>query len=249
MIINFHIRDQQNVGDAECAASKHFPYPLFHRAETANLMDFAGYSADSDIVLGGGMLLKKVRQNKILDHFTGKKIGWGIGNSQVKKARYNYSGEAFIKGFDLLGVRDYGIGLRYVPCPSCMSPLFDKDYPVLNTCVFYQNTLSAPIKGCSPMIGNDRMNFAQVIAFLASADTVVSSSYHGVYWAMLLGKKVIALPFNAKFYGFKYDVQMATVKDLDLSKIKAAPKYDGYLEECRELNRKFAGEVWELLHG
>ena len=84
---------------------------------------------------------------------------------------------------------------------------------------------------------------------LATAETVVSSSYHGVYWAMLLGKKVIALPFNAKFYGFRYDMPMETVKDLDLHKIKSAPKFDGFLEECRELNREFAGDVGELLHG
>jgi hypothetical protein len=38
------------------------------------------------------------------------------------------------------------------------------------------------------------------------ADVVVANTYHGAYWATLLGRRVIvAAPFSNKFFGFRHE--------------------------------------------
>ena len=43
----------------------------------------------------------------------------------------------------------------------------------------------------------------KTIEFIGSGDVVVTNSYHGAYWATLLGKVVVAFPWASKFYGLK----------------------------------------------
>ena len=244
-IVNLNIQDTDNTGDLECLVTKHFPI----KAKTGNLMDFQQFPTNADVIIGGGMLLKRINQYNILDHFAGIKIGWGLGH----KTKESYADLPFIKQFDLLGVRDYGIGLEYVPCPSCMSTEFDNAPGPTQSCVYYQNIAyplfpTNPLNKCmaSPLLGNNRP-LPEVIKYLASGETIISSSYHGVYWGMLLGRKVIAIPFNHKFDRFKYPVPLEKIDFITSSKIAKAPSFGGYLEECREINIKFAEKVKERL--
>lgn len=243
MIINFHISNTDNAGDLQSALSKYFD---IDNMITANLMDFSNYNAGSDVIFGGGMLLKRIRENKILDYFSGIKVGWGIGDKR-KIYEYDYASK-----FDILGTRDYGVGIEYVPCPSCLSPLFDNIKEPTREVVYYQNATHGKLSD-KPSLGDNLLlsnnaRFHDIIDYLSSGETIVSSSYHGVYWGMLMGRKVIAIPFNYKFHRFKYPVPLESLDSITNAKIRAAPSYSAYLEECRSLNIEFSRKVSDILN-
>ncbi len=161
----------------------------------------------------------------LLDQFTktNKCIAWGIGhnfhNGETKIDYKNY-----LSNFRLIGVRDFGFH-QHVPCASCMSNVFDKKYEITNETVIYEHH-EHPINMDFPKMTNLGINLEEKIKFLGSAETIITSSYHGAYWGMLLNRKVkVEIPFSSKFYGFK----------------------NNNLEECRKLNIKFYGDVISLL--
>jgi hypothetical protein len=149
------------------------------------------------------------------------KIGWGIG----EHSRQNmHVVENRLSDFDLVGSRDVGVeGADWVPCASCMSPLFDKEYDIRYHTGTYLNSRKPP--RISPMITN-RESFEDAIRFLAACENVITDSYHGMYWATLLGKPVtLQNPYCSKFYQMK----------------------DAGLEECREANIQFDKKVRKLI--
>lgn len=81
-----------------------------------------------------------------------------------------------------------------------------------------------------------------VVDFIASGDTVVTSSYHGVYFAQLLGRKVVCIPYNQKFYAFQNRPTMAEHDNWEHA-VRSAQRYDPLLEEYRHINLKFARKV------
>ncbi len=129
-MINIHRINTGNIGDVVSSPCLYFPIQ-------ASKVDI--YSKDinfkEDILLGGGGLfcfgdeLKNIFINKKC-----KLIGWGIGLNSKKKEvifpDFSY--------FDLLGIRD-DIGLKWVPCASCMSSLFDNKYEIKNEIVIYEH--------------------------------------------------------------------------------------------------------------
>ena len=82
----------------------------------------------------------------------------------------------------------------------------------------------------------------QAIDFIASGETVVTSSYHGVYWAQLMGRKVICIPFNDKFTTFQHAPTIAE-SDNWPSHVRRAMGTQPLLDEYRALNISFAQKV------
>jgi exopolysaccharide biosynthesis predicted pyruvyltransferase EpsI len=125
-----------------------------------------------------------------------------------------------------------------------MSPLFDTyrdvtpKYPMViyhhNVCPFTHNDV--PVK-------NNCDTMDDTIRFLASGDTVVTNTYHGMYWATLLGRKVVVVkPFSTRFLFHKYRHVHTILKTLDLMS-KVSLRYPEALQECREANMRFAEKV------
>jgi len=150
-------------------------------------------------------------------------VSWGVGHNihGLKKFRYP---DSFVQKFRLHGVRDVGTELPWVPCVSCMSQFFDRKSAVLFDEIFV---------GHGEFMGVPGMNHSgvdpnELIAFIASANTVHTNSYHGAYWGMLLNKKVI-------------------VHDKKSSKFFAMPSPSkGLLDECRHINRDYHRKVLAL---
>lgn len=263
-VVNLHWKHTPNIGD-RVSAPGYLISPEIHRAD---LKEWRGYVDYDAVVFGGGMLFKEIERSRMLERILGLKIGWGVGHAQSVAGRLDYSSRGFVQLFDLLSVRDYGIGLRYVPCPSCMLPDFWTPPEPTRPVVVYTNpqALSLPTYGHphmdntlrQPAASFERFKLKGVIRFLSSAETVVSNSYHGIYWAMLLGRKVLAVPWrrtvggflrpNSKFYAFRYDVPRARPEDWP-KHLHAARKFGCFLEECRELNANFAESVKALIYG
>ncbi|MGB0843298.1 MAG: hypothetical protein ACPGVN_00975 [Alphaproteobacteria bacterium] len=83
------------------------------------------------------------------------------------------------------------------------------------------------------------------IDFIGSGKTVVTSSYHGVYWAQLLGRKVVCLPYNNKFETFQHQPTFADETNWEAA-LSTAIQTDPLLEEYRSLNKAFATQVEKL---
>ncbi|CAL4869162.1 hypothetical protein MMA231_03453 (plasmid) [Asticcacaulis sp. MM231] len=151
----------------------------------------------------------------------------------------------YLKAFDLVGVRDFGTEYRWVPCASCMLPQLDKPYVVQHEVVIYEHKrIPIPLNG-TPRLSNDGNDIDAVLAFLASGETVITNSYHGAYWATLLGKRVIAIPNMSKMYRFKHFPVVCRADEWKrFSALTRA--YPEALAECRAANLAFFEEVKAL---
>lgn len=267
-VINVHGIDERNAGDWNCG-----PHLYFDELKGKSL-DISGYkSLDKEItsnyiekittnslIIGGGGLLNRgsfERQMKMFENISqkGKKtVLWGLGHNEKdrstfgKVTKYNVD----TSKFGLVGVRDYNMKEEYVPCVSCLHPIMDTKLDIVNEVgvIFHKKTLkdkSLLNKLSSYPSSSNTLKIEEIINFIAQTDTIVTDSYHAMYWSMLLGKKVVALPNSSKFYSFKYKPAFSDFKNFE-NEIKNAPRYTGVLEECREINMKFSEKVFDYLN-
>lgn len=263
-VINIHRYDEGNAGDFYCAP--HHYYPQLH----GKILDIFQYQSKNDrlrqewadliinrsLVIGGGGLLnlpafqKQMRLFETLKARGKKTVVWGAGhNAPNTKSvqRYNVNPE----NFGLFGTRDISMPNEWVPCVSCKHEIFDqqttpeKEFGI----ILHKKNLSRPgvlekVKNMPHLTNQDQ--FEDIIKFIKSCETVVTDSYHGMYWSVLLGKKVISIPTTSKFYDFKYKVPIATIDNFQ-HKFSEARAYEGVLEECREINDRFAEKVFDYL--
>lgn len=178
-------------------------------------------------------------------------IAWGIGVN-------THHGDAVIwpdwlNRFALVGLRDWCSPHAYVPCPSCMHPAFDAyhDSSPKRTLVIYDQ-IDFPVGVDMPdvcRINNSKPKSAmeEVVEFLASGETILTSSYHGAYWGFLLNRRVLIWkPWSTKFFCFK--PRCFYVDETSFKLFITVPQDNsGYLEECRSINREFARQTRKVL--
>src|SRR5690606_9749893 len=89
-------------------------------------------------------------------------------------------------------------------------------------------------------------DLVDMVSFIGGSSTLVTDSYHAMYWAILLGKKTTVIPTTSKFFDFKYPSVITNYENFE-SDLKKAQSYSGVLEESREINKLFAGKVFDYL--
>ncbi len=222
----------KNIGDIVSSPCKHFEYEATHYDVRRTHIEPL---PEADIYLCGGGAITRSLTELPADKI---RIGWGIGQS-LRPAPAKATSTP-LKDWDLLGNRDVDIpGTEWVPCVSCMSPLFDEEYEIEHEVVSYMNAL----KYSHPNMpyATNRGTFEEAIRFIGSGAIVITNSYHGAYWATLLGRAaVIVNPYNSKFYQYKHQPAMQNEKPIS---------YPEALEECREANIKFNHKVKEIING
>lgn len=186
-----------------------------------------------------------------------KVIIWGAGLDNYVGVKSILPG---LKNIHMVGIRDFGNGLYpYVPCVSCMSTLFDNFKSSTTNCsvkLYLHDDYSDPILNDLqhiPFLSNRKVqSYRQAIEFLSDAEIILTNSYHGMYWATLLGKKVVALPwvtrdnrigYSQKFKTFQYQPIYCVDWKNYREYAKDAIQYPRALEECRGLNRSFFENV------
>jgi len=92
---------------------------------------------------------------------------------------------------------------------------------------------------------NNGYDLESVIQFLSTGEFVITNSYHGAYWAQLLGRKVISSSWSTKFLNMKHQVILANPNEW-YSKMDQATSYD-ILEEYRDCNDKFFKKIVQAL--
>lgn len=240
-----HVRAVRNVGDRVACPARWFDWGpdvavqgLGQDAPPCNMA-----------ILGGGQVYRQVLDALI--YHTGaarRRVAWGIGLQSVRREGVHH--DIFTESLDLIGTRDVDIpGTVFVPCVSCMAARFDRPPAPTTDVVLYlhgHKSAGVQIPDGIPTRTNLEGTFADAVAFLASGATVVTNSYHGTYWAMLLGRRVLCLPFSAKFHGFARMPALADPADW-LGEVGRAHDMPGYRDECRALNRAFHARVLALL--
>jgi len=86
---------------------------------------------------------------------------------------------------------------------------------------------------------------AEAIEFLSSGSVVVTNSYHGTYWGMCLGRRVLCIPFSHKFAHFPSNPVQAEQQNW-VEMVHHAEARPGLLEIARDLNAKFYEKVRNL---
>lgn len=251
-VINVHRIDPANIGDLCSAPARHLDF-LQH----ARCLDICalnernhGQLDEATVILGGGGLLGQAYFDRgihaLLQARPRRRICWGAGHNVHGCQVIGMPG--YLDDFDLVGVRDHGQRHEWVPDTSCLHVLFDQPRPIRHDVVLYEQASfgRSALQGL-PRMSNKERSFSKVLDFLASGEVLLTSSYHGAYWGMLLNRRVILINvFSSKFHGFKHQPPIAT-EDGWKSKLSEAQNYPEALAEYRSANLHFSERVRDLL--
>ncbi len=266
-VVSIYRIEPTNVGDFYCAPHLYFD-KLGHKK--IDILDYKHSDkeitgnwirkvTENALVIGGGGLLnrksfeKQLRLFEYLNEKGKKTVIWGAGHNSAKKKDFGKKIEYNIdvKKFGLAGLRDYQNDKNWLPCVSCMHPVFDKEYREIQELGIVFHKDSTKNKGLLKRLKHypattNSADLEELISFIGRSNTIVTDSYHAMYWAMLLGKKVLAVPNSTKFFNFKYQPVFTTFESFekDLNKTNVI---SGLLEETREINIKFANRVFDYL--
>ena len=252
MIYELHRKVKNNVGDYYCNPSRYFDIDC----TSSELMHNADPIKDTHLIVGGGGLIHKKFskhiQMLIEKHPTTTTL-WAVGHNfssrHVAKEKGDVYYPSWLEDINLVGIRDWIDGYKhyYLPCVSCMHPAFQKSYDEVREVVYFTHAYKSKFTNPQtlPYIKNNVMDFDQVIAFLASAKTVVTDSYHGAYWAQLLGKNVQVASWSVKFDHMKY--QPYFINSINDEFVPIKNNIDGFLEESIDYNKKFYQKFLTLL--
>ena len=157
-----------------------------------------------------------------------------------------------INKFGLVGTRDYSMPGEFVPCVSCLHPIFDQKFDTKNEVgiVFHKDTLkkeNITKKYQNFATSSNTTNLEDLIEFIGESENIITDSYHTMYWAMLMEKKVITIPNSSKFFDFKHQPIISNFDDA-LNHLNKGETFSGLLEECREINLKFSEKVFNYLN-
>lgn len=260
---NIFRMDETNVGDWYSSPNRYFS--IGYECTDIWQLNIHHKPKSKNVIYGGGGLIGQMRPlaplTYLLKEDNYKQFGWGIGDHSFvcmdEQTQYmpplNITYPTYILEWDLLGIRDYYPELykahnqiSWVPCASCMDSGFDKEYEIKHDFVFYNHgdlpfhiilgiRIPNPKEYPERFMSNKSDNIEDVLKFLGSGETIVTNSYHGVYWGTLLKRKVICIPYSSKFWGFKHKPQY-TLPLLWQEVIKDTKIYTDALEECREAN-------------
>tara|TARA_B110000093_G_C12959563_1_gene406540 strand:+ start:2236 stop:2997 length:762 start_codon:yes stop_codon:yes gene_type:complete len=252
MIYEVHRKVKNNVGDYYCNPSRYFDMNC-----TSGELMYNDYPIENNnLIVGGGGLIHKKFSNHIqtlMAKDPATTTLWGIGHNFGKKHIAKTKGDVYypewIKDATLIGIRDWieGYEKYYLPCVSCLHPAFDKEYESKREVVYFTHAFKSKFTNPEtlPYMKNNEMDFDKVIEFLGSAKTIVTDSYHGAYWAQLLGKNVQVASWSVKFNHMKH--QPHFINSINDKYTKKKNTVDGFLQECRELNNKFYQKFLTLL--
>jgi hypothetical protein len=198
------------------------------------------------IIGGGGLLFKQFlgsfqALSTLKSVFQGQWIAWGVGQQvyaikgdgnliqRLETTRDGFDYDPYLSAFALAGIRDQGFNYPWVPCASCMHPTFDQPREPRHEVVVFSHRKFKLKLGNLPCMSHDTQSLEEVIDFLGSGKTIITSSYHGAYWGTLLGRRVVAFPFSTKFLTLKHGPTIYPVQHWQYSRFKFRPFKQGVL--------------------
>lgn len=236
-----------NAGDIASVPARYFDFLAGESVDIYRLN--SGVLEKNVVVVGGGGLVDNSKNWEDALRGIGRlsplAIAWGIGTNNERSMCPRY---VALRGYKMVGCRDWGTQFEWVPCSSCMSPLMDKYWSVVpqhETVIYCHKDRKFSFVGVPEM--DNAGSLENALSFIASGDTVLTNSYHGMYWATLLGRRVVVVePFSTRFYFSKHRPAMASQDDIAMT-ARVAIRYPEALAECRAANLAFAEKVQEMI--
>ena len=266
-VYELHHLEYRNAGDRECVPLQRFwglASPTLERHEISYHSKQAAELENELVVLGGGGVLNPFDWPKVIVPLLergNRVMAWAIGHhhdhfhfdpAEVGDWRASierYEQEYALERLWIASVRDAGTRFEYVPCSSCMSEAFDGDYEPRHKTVIYGQGALDPIEidGLPTMLNTWEASLEEILAFLGSAECVITNSYHGAYWATLLGRRVLVYePWCSKWLLTPWPLTTCNRRNWRRRRRRAkAPP--AMLADARGRNRAFAARVFEAL--
>jgi hypothetical protein len=251
--------DYNNIGDWLASPLNYFADYFIERYNvvyhTLELVRWNEIAPNDAIILGGGGLFENTPDiqewiNRMLDA-CGCVIAWSVGFH--RRGEEPVLPEIDYSKFALLTVRDYehSAGLEYLPCVTCMLPQLRKKKENKQKLGVISHTEFSIIDSGLPVIDNST-GINEMTDFIAESDTILTSSFHAAYWAMLMGKKtIVAFVWADKFKYFKCKPVLLNELSVEIvNKVLADGEvkvYNDWLDECVDLNLKFFERVKKCL--
>lgn len=196
-LLALHVAGTRNAGDLASTPADYFGFPgwLVVRADLRNPPDIK----PDAVLYGGGSIIA----SPFFRRWPCPTIAWGVGH-HVRRRPWDdemISEHQRAAGLcDLYFPRD-AVGLDSVPCASCMHPIFDEAsapvYDVVRYSAHHRVEVDQPAD--APHMTNEDGDIRAAVRFLGSGRLVVTSSYHGAFWARLLGRQVRLMSWGSKF--------------------------------------------------
>ncbi len=238
-VIGLHRIDETNPGDLWST-----PLSYFANGDRYDIYEDAQEAECDVLILGGGAIISA--QSPWIEGLT----SW-MDSIKFKKAVIwgamvppNFKNLDIINRFDIVGARNIDSGQEFLPCASCMHPIFDN--APMGTGLGRISHKKRPIPGDG--IGNAPNSLEAVVDYIKQHSTIVTTSYHAAYWSLLLDRKVYiyAHPdFKNPGKMLSFSVQPQLVSSLDEIVIDPGERTASrkLLDEYRKLNRAFAKRV------
>lgn len=209
MAIIIHRNDSNNAGDYWSRPSHYFKFD--HKV--IDIQGLKPFVTSQTIILGGGGLLGRPKWHNTIEEISknNKVILWGAGHNNypdnTKKSslvgiQQESTLPSYMKNFIKVGLRDYGLGYDWVPCASCMHTAFDtaiKILPTKNILTISHNKIRIKTEYDNIQHIQDKTLLEEWLCHVAQYKKIITNTYHGAYWAMLLGKEVEIQSWSSKF--------------------------------------------------
>lgn len=205
---------------------------------------------DKLVIIGGGGLIT-TNGDHLQKTFEGlvennKVILWGIGSNTCETIAWDILKHPNVL---LAGIRDtvYTLDQRYLPCVSCKHKLLDRVHVSPSGIGVIEHT-DYPVNIPVDKIKNDS-KIEDLVDFISSKESIISTTFHGVYWSQLLNKKVAIYrsdKVNSKMINMRHRVPFCDENNY-LKVLKYISRSEGLLGESRYLNDVFYSEVKDIL--
>lgn len=243
--INLHQSDTDNVGDLAAAPSLYFGLNCRRGSVLRPPESLRG----RHVIIGGGGLTHRTFDTairRIIATQPAVLIAWGIGANTHGEAVLAYPD--WLYDFNFVGCRDWGSPFDWVPCASCMSPLFDRAPAPKHRLVIYEHHAAKLLPDIdAPRLKNVKVSMAKAVSHLASGEVVATNSYHGAYWGILLGRRVVVYPFSNRHRHFRHMPAIARPGERPLDAAERCAEHKDALTVCREANMQFCDRVRDYL--
>ncbi|MCF7852617.1 MAG: polysaccharide pyruvyl transferase family protein [Simkaniaceae bacterium] len=220
---------------------------------------------DAIIIFGGGGILDTTKPLSSLYNnmdLSNKCFHWGSGSNRLNVNEIDWELSAnfidikkdVLKHFILVGRRDYLDNYYknhvYVPCVSCKLPYLKQKYEIKRRIGIVNHAwLKLINKPQFPQINMNLKKYTieEIIRFIGESEVIITSSFHGAYWGLLLNKKVIINGnWSSKFDTLKYPlVLLSDNLEKDIQNCVVPPA--DYLNECIDLNNAFYEKIMKLI--
>jgi hypothetical protein len=230
-----------NIGDALCTPDVYFDIQSNH-----------------DYTIIGGGVWNIAEYNKKPTAKTS--IVWAAGKSdkdfhRIQKIRSDYKFlEWGIRDLDLLEDKT-----RFLPCVSCFNtkiisePKGDKTLVFTNANEVVSSEINKKLSE-NYILAKNNESEQDFLDKWEQCDKVITNSYHGIYWSLLSGRKIIPFGYSSKFisathlFGIEfprenlYNIKnrLALSHMIDSTKVTFMSTKINRLETFRELNLAFA---------